>query len=225
MNVKFDSYEFIGDITPGAVSLSGLLYIFPELKGYLQNTSGSLGNLGIFIIFAYVAGQLISAVGNFLESFWWIRRGKPTGWVLNDNQKMLFPQQREELFRRVHHMCPESNFLKGGSKKKWFPITREMYAKLCQAKATERIDIFNRNYGLMRGLAASFLCFCVFYTLGSTNFDYKIFFFILCCAGISLYRMNRFAKLYALELFVQFLALPFETAFDSHKSSSNEDAA
>jgi hypothetical protein len=63
---KFNAYEFIGILAPGGTILFGLALIFPELKAVFFEQGFSLGDLGLFVILAFVAGHLIQAVGNAL---------------------------------------------------------------------------------------------------------------------------------------------------------------
>lgn len=72
------------------------------------------------------------------------------------------------------------------------------YNFLYQKEKTERIDIFNGNYSLFRGLAVSFLIIAVLCFIYLNN-TVTLFAFILFILSTS--RMIRFAKHYAKELF------------------------
>lgn len=225
MNIKFNSYEFIGVITPGAVSLTGIFFIFPATKSYLLESSGNLGSLGIFLIFAYVAGQIVGAIGNLLEFILWKPMGMPTDWVRSDNQKLLANEQRKKLCNRLQEKYPKANKLSEMSDKDWKAFVRELNVEVVRNGNTKRIDTFNRNYGLMRGISASFLSFAVLYALGAyNNYDLKIVFFIVCCFGSSLFRMHRFAKRYARELLIEYISLPIAPPMEIPQREYIQDA-
>lgn len=208
MDIKFNSYEFLGVIAPGAVSLSGAFFIFPAAKNYLITSSGNLGSLGIFLVFAYIAGQLVGAIGNILESIWWLPKGMPTEWVRSEQQELLAGEQRNKLRNRLHEKYPRAQQLSKISDKDWKAFVRELNIEVIRDGNTKRIDTFNRNYGLMRGISASFLSFAALYALGTQSYDINVIIFISCCLGTSLYRMHRFAKRYARELLLEYIALP-----------------
>ena len=68
----------------------------------------------------------------------------------------------------------------------------------------KRIDTFNANYGLCRGLAASLLVL-LFVNLicNFKGWQIHVILSALCCLAI--YRFYRFGIIYARELFVEFL--------------------
>jgi len=79
VSTKFDAYEIIGVITPGSILLFGLALVFPDLKALFFAEGFSLGDLGLFLVLSFVAGHLIQAVGNLIESIvWWPLGGMPT---------------------------------------------------------------------------------------------------------------------------------------------------
>ncbi|MBL8809844.1 MAG: hypothetical protein JNM43_06665, partial [Planctomycetaceae bacterium] len=91
--------------------------------------------------------------------------------------------------------------------KAWYGITRQIYAAVSAAGRAGRVDTFNGNYGLNRGLAASLLTIAILVLFtGRSNWPYSVG--LLLGAIAALYRMHRFARHYARELFVQFLQLP-----------------
>ncbi len=45
----------------------GLSYFFPEIGILLHGKEISFGDLGLFVILAYVAGHLAQGVGDFIE--------------------------------------------------------------------------------------------------------------------------------------------------------------
>src|SRR5262249_34772860 len=67
-NMKtFDFYEFAALLTPGAVLLYAVSRICPEAAPFIEAKGFTLGDLGLFIMLAYVAGHLVQAFGNLIE--------------------------------------------------------------------------------------------------------------------------------------------------------------
>ena len=60
-----------GIIIPGAVLIMALVWLFPESRALFSKEGVTLGELGLFVIIAYAAGQLVQAIGNYLEWIWW----------------------------------------------------------------------------------------------------------------------------------------------------------
>jgi hypothetical protein len=68
----------------------------------------------------------------------------------------------------------------------------------------KRIDTFNANYGLCRGLAASLLVL-LFVNLICNLKEWQIHVILLVLCALATYRFYRFGIIYSRELFVQFL--------------------
>ncbi len=96
--------------------------------------------------------------------------------------------------------------LSGIGKRDWFPITRQIYAKVNAAGQSDRADTFNRNYGLMRGVTASFFTLAVVVVAADYQ-DWKAALIVAVLGVVALARMHRFGKHYAREVFVQYLEL------------------
>lgn len=83
MTRDFGFYEYAGIIIPGAVVILGVLWLWPEAGGLAERQGVSLGELGILVILAYAAGQLIQGVGNGLEwEMWKAAGGMPSQQLL-----------------------------------------------------------------------------------------------------------------------------------------------
>ena len=201
---NFDAYEIIGIIAPGAVLLYALLLVFPELKGLYTGQGFSVGDLGVFVILAFVAGHLVQAVGEFVERpFWRLFGGMPTDWVNNERRALLDPSQRTrvlEILGRKHKPAA------GGRYENWPSIVREVYADAQRAASTARIDAFNRTYGLLRGVSIALVVvtLCV---IAQNPGQWKYAALTLLLAALAGYRMFGFGVTYGREVFVQFLAL------------------
>lgn len=213
---KFDFYEFTGILAPGIVLVYGIARLSPEV-GLLAQLSGiSFGEISLVLILAYVAGHLVQSLGNLVEWLWWkCRGGWPSDWVRTDKRKILASAQLKVLPQRIRDAlrieCPDT--LADLSSKDWKVISRQIYASVRHAGRAERIDIFNGNYGMFRGIAASLI---VVLALALKDFriqSWGLYAALLAATVLALVRMNRFGVHYSRELFVQFIGMrPEETA-------------
>lgn len=206
---QFDFYEFAGIVMPGAILLVGLTQVSPKIAAVIPSKDMSLGNLGVFLILAYAAGHLLQAAGNLVENLWWYLPGMPTDWVRTDTGHLLSPGQRSTLQEQLPAKLGLSSSFSFDNvdPKAWFGITRQVYAAVAAAGRSGRVDTFNGNYGLNRGLGASLLIVAIILlTDDRSNWPYAIG--LAAAALAALYRMHRFGRHYARELFVQFLQLP-----------------
>ena len=203
MSSKFDAYEMIGVITPGSIVLFGLALLFPDLKALFFAQGFSLGDLGLFLVLSFVAGHLIQAVGNLLETAVWTAfGGMPTDWLIEKPEKLIHQTQIDRLRQAV-----QSEFgcdLQQAEAAEWAPIVTEMYAAVQAQGDTGRIDSFNRTYGLMRGVTAALGLLAVI-ALIVTWPAWKPAALVAVGALIAGYRMIRFGKRYGRELVVAYL--------------------
>ncbi len=201
-------YEFTGIVLPGTIILLGLSLLFPSTKTILLNDSLSVGDFGLVLILAYAAGQIIQAVGNLLENVWWkFQGGMPTDWVRQQKGHILSDAQIDKLQKCIHAKLEHPKIdLDKITASDWFNITRQINSHLLSNNKTERIDIFNGNYGLNRGIAAALLTLAVLVPFSESH-DVSLVMILLAVSFIAIYRMNRFAKHYARELFLQFISL------------------
>jgi hypothetical protein len=203
---KLTFYEQVGIVIPGSVLLFGLLFFFPSLKELLAKDGVTVGQLGIFVLLSYAAGHLIAALGNFAESlFWRPFGGMPSDWVVQERPTLLSDEQRELLPKkkqaRLGIIIPAVVEM---DSKKWFPISRQIYSDVERNGKRDRIETFNGNYGLNRGLAAGcFALACVAFVSG--NWAVGLGLLVFC--GVYTYRAYRFGVHYGRELYVQFLSM------------------
>ena len=91
---------------------------------------------------------------------------------------------------------------------------------------TERIDLFNAQYGMNRGIAASFLALIALLLFTSGFKLWRLEAVLAVCAGLAVYRMERFWRYYGRELYTQFLAAseeaPKGTGPDAEKKKEGE---
>jgi hypothetical protein len=204
--MKMSFYEQIGIVIPGSVLMFGLVLYYPELKLLTTKDSMSVGELGLFVLISYAAGHLIAAVANALEGiFWNILGGMPSDWVTRDPPALLSSQQIENLRVKVSSRLNVTiDKMAGLDRKVWFPISRQAYADVAKNGKPDRIDTFNGNYGLNRGLSSACLALAV---VALAHTDWLIGAGLISAAGIYSYRAYRFGVHYARELFLQFLIL------------------
>jgi hypothetical protein len=206
---SFDFYEFTGVIAPGTIVLLCFALLYPEIR-LLFDKDLTVGGLGIFLIVAYVAGHLTQAIGNSIEALWWKAwSGMPTDWARSGKGNLISDQQIEAMQEQLASKLKLQTVtaIPELSQQAWFAVTRQMHAAVAAESRAGRIDIFNGNYGLNRGIASALLIASLFtITRGAVHWSAALA--ALVGAGVALYRMHRFAKHYARELFVQFLQLP-----------------
>jgi hypothetical protein len=86
----------------------------------------------------------------------------------------------------------------------WFPMTRQMYADVAKNGKPERIDTFNGNYGLNRGLTVATFALAV---IAAFHAQWWVFAGLVAASAVYAYRAYRFGVHYARELYVQFVVL------------------
>jgi hypothetical protein len=203
MNRSFDFYEYAGFIIPGTVVLMGVAWLFPESRALFSKDGVTLGELGLFVIIGYAAGQLVQAIGNYLEWLWWKPwGGMPTGRVFSG--KFLTAEQHQRLLIALGTRLGGADPSKL-TEPQHRAIVREVYAEVLAAGKAARIYIFSGSYGLMRGLAAAFV---LIFNLGIVAAkDVAVLGTLVLLFLLALHRMHRYSQHYATELFIQFLAL------------------
>ncbi|MBP1064658.1 hypothetical protein ABIF65_002609 [Bradyrhizobium japonicum] len=203
---KLSFYEQVGIIIPGSAMLFGLFFFIPDLRGALTKDGVSVGQLGIFVLLSYAAGHLVAAVGNAVEWLMWKAfGGMPSDWIVREDQTLLAPEQLNQLREKLQVLmgiCVEK--VTGMDVKTWKPISRQIYAKVMKDGQTSRIDTFNGNYGLNRGLASAMLVLTVF---ALTQSLWWAAFGLIVVGSVFLYRAHRFGVYYGRELYLQFLIM------------------
>ena len=209
---QLDFYEFAGLVVPGTATLVALMIFFPNLWPMSAGVAPTLGQISVGAVLAYGAGHVVQALGNILESMWWrFQGGMPSDWVGKGACDFLHEKQLAALPAKISEQLGLIGVTLNGDSR-WHGVTRQIYAAVSAAGRADRIDTFNGNYGLCRGLAASLLVVSLLTVLlfgfqQRTAILVTVSAFILCG-----WRAHRFGKHYARELFVQFLQLPTREA-------------
>jgi len=220
---QFDFYEFTGILLPGAIVMAAMVLLFPGWGLPTLVEDISVGGLGIFIVLAYAVGHLVQAIGNLIEAVWWkYWDGMPTNWLRTKPARLLAEQQISLLQERLRKQPGLASFeITSSSLSDWHAITRQIYAAVAGAGRASRVDMFNGNYGLNRGLAAGLLAVLALLPT-QTTMDWRLVVCVLVGAALALYRMHRFARHYARELFIQFLELPARESNKEKKSEAHD---
>lgn len=206
---NFDFYEFAGIVMPGAILIFGLAQSEALISQTIPLSNMSLGSLGVFMILSYAACHLVQSVGGFLEKFWWWWYGMPTDWLRANRCKLISEQQRTAIQTQTPLKLGLSVKLDLDkvSKRDWFGYTRQIYATVHSCNKSARVDTFNGNYGLNRGMCVSLLLVAAVVLIKSQS-NWVAASLLVVGALLGALRMHRFGKHYARELFVQFLQLP-----------------
>lgn len=203
---SFDAYEMIGIVTPGTVAALLLTLEWPELRALVGADGLTVGDLGLFVLVAFVLGHLVQGLGNLLEMLFWAPKGMPTAWVREQRQSLVTVSQREALQRQVTAMEGEGVDLSKLNRKVWRVIAMRMYARVQNAGRSARVDACNRNYGLFRGLGAAFVGAALWYAFKDIHNAAPIA-LSGALAAAALFRMYRVSVHYARNLVLEFIDL------------------
>jgi hypothetical protein len=216
---NFDFYEFAGMLGPGAIVLSCFAVLYPGLSELLLSKNLGAGNLGVFLILAYMTGSLVQAGGNLLEWLWWgLWKGMPTDWVRTRRGKLLSEAQTKTLEDRI----PSRLNIDGAiritelNRTEWYNFTRQIHAEVAGQGISQRLEVLTASYGLNRGLVSALVIACVMVCVKHAALSRWSLLF-LALSGVALYRMHRFGIHYARELFLQFLQLPVKENAENDK--------
>lgn len=199
-------YEFAGLLAPGSLVLVGLLMVYPGLKEILMSEHLSFGGFGIFLIFAFILGHVMQAIGNLLELGWWrLQGGMPTNWVLIENSEKILSNEQKVLLEKALRKKLKINVrnIESVTFGTWGKITRQIFIHINKDKEPKRVIVFNGSYGLSRGLVVGFAFITIYAAVYGAGISTVLL--TASCALLALYRMNRFAIHYAQELFSTFL--------------------
>ena len=199
--MKFDPYEYTGVIVPGSVLVLTLALIFPDLVPSITS-SLSLGDLGLVLILAFIAGHFVQAGGNLWETVVWkCLGGWPTESVMTPTSKLLNGQQKDRLREKLTTDFGDDTASAFGEGRGQM---RELFVHVRQQGSIERIEKFNRNYGLMRGTAVAFLVASGL-VVGFQPDKIEIAALLVVTSMVFTVRMVRFGKHYAREVFAEYL--------------------
>ena len=209
MSRNFSFYEHSGILVPGAALVFGLLFFFPEFRALFFSDGVSVGGLGLFVLISYAAGHLAAALGNLIEvCIWGVAGGRPLTWIVKPGNSLLAAEQLASLEALIkQRLRLDIAEIQGMTSRQLLPIARQIYADVMAHGKSAKLDSFNGNYSLNRGLAAALLAL-VLLSLAFSEVDWRVVLGLLPVAVVYTYRMYRFSVSYAAELYSQFLLLP-----------------
>ncbi len=200
----FDTYEYVGIITPGVVLLTVLLFLFPDAKVQLAGREGiQLGALGIFLILSFVLGHIVQSLGNIVS---WLDKALSDG---NASDRLLDPacaivnaKQRAAL--KLSLLDRLGVVFENQTPGEWRTTRTEMYGIVAAAEKSTRIDAFNRSYSLNKGLSCVFFISAVLIIVVAEQPG--IWGVILAGTSVlSFNRMRWFSECYTRELVLEFI--------------------
>ena len=189
-----------------------LVILFPDLRPSLSTEGVTVGELGIFLLVAYALGHGVAAGGNLLEGlWWWFFGGMPSNWVVTKRRHSLLTDQqldrlRDQLRTALNLEVADVRTL---AVKDWKPIFHQIY-RFVLANSAGRVETFNGNYGLNRGIATALLLLAVATLFSTVPIGFAAGFFV--ASWIYVYRMYRFGVHFAREVLMCFLNFRGERA-------------
>lgn len=202
----FDAYEVVGLIVPGTVLALLLTMEWPALRTILGDKGFGVGDLGLFILLAFVLGQLIQAVGNLIERVAWLAGGLPSAWVRSPRQTLVTSAQRGALETAVSVMEGQACEMARVQRSDWAAIVTRMYGRVRAAGLAGRVDGHNRTYGMCRGLASALFVALIWCVVAHPDAQATIAVLALSLAA-ALMRMRRAGVHYARALILEFIDL------------------
>lgn len=221
----FNLYDILGVLAPGGVVVVGLTVLFPQCSTVLASRDISLGGFGVIVLSSYIVGNLIASVGNLLELVLFkIAGGSATAKIRTGVSGCLSKSERQELEEKLKalRMLNAEEKIETTTAECWNGITRQMHSFLDGRSRTGRVEMFNAQYGMNRGIAAGLLVLLllVLFSLGWVD-GWRIALILAVCAALSIFRMLRFSRYYAGELVRQFLHAPDQQS-KTEKSQAEE---
>lgn len=208
----FSLYDILGVLAPGTVVALGVVTLFPETAPILTNKDFTAGEFGVILLASYVAGNLVAGVGNFLEAGY--RKccgGSHTAVALGPKaSRVIRPREHEAVETKLKAL----GFLRGEERLAALPVSERqalggrIYTYVEARSRTRRIDLFNAQYGMNRGIAAAFVMLVGMVLIQSAWSHWQAIVVLIGCALVAGFRMDRFSRYYSRELVRQFLEAP-----------------
>lgn len=202
----FGVYDFMGNIVPGTVTLVllGLLFDLSPFQSILA--PDNFGSLGVHVILAYFIGHLVQFGGNLFEqAYWRLWSGMPTDWPFSgeEDRRDYFKGARQSIliYTDRNDEAPDVST--------WRSLISQARSSVYNLKYAGRLQTFNANYGMFRGVISALLAIVVLgivaalgWIAHSNSIPWALFFSVLgVVILISVFRFHRFGRRYAEELF------------------------
>jgi hypothetical protein len=242
MSFSLDVYDYPGYIVPGMFLLLGLAVFFPWIKHQFGEQKVELSGIGSFLIIAFILGHMLHGLGHEM-----IERPMRAAGLIHHTDKVVdgtpdFPSKagKQDLVDQIKRKFPQipiDGMLTATWKDNeapWYDLVKRINVEVINAKKNDRVEVFNRIYGLHLGLATGCLVLIGAYfwavrRICRTHSEWPpldtfsavvvkdgqlsrvpvcmIAAGILLLLAIALYRMNEFSNFYARELFATFTSL------------------
>ena len=199
-------YDFVGVIIPGSVLLIGLGLLFDLGKLAEIAIPRDAGLVTAHLVLAYVAGQLLQALSDWLELLYWrCWKGRPTDWPLNRERHPFGINAVSEVTRLYHKGEPKpeaaSASLSAPDLAEWHRCVSYAVNASAAEKLHDRMQIFNSLCSMFRGMLTSFLLLLVLVLAFIRPVQPAVPVVLLAAGLLSVYSMHKFSRLYAAELF------------------------
>lgn len=199
MKKDFSFYEFVGILVPGVTLLFFSEVVIEMFYGQTIIDFSKIGESIVFIVISYGIGHILQAVGNVFEiGMWKLFGGMPTHWLTKKGRlgiTLFDDEQAKKITDKLYqHFGEKAGKDYGRDVYNWLSIKEKITEK--------RIDVFNANYSQFRGLTVTFYLLAI---LVGVFLGWKLMLVPLTLGVLSNFRMFRFAKLYATEVFRTYL--------------------
>ena len=192
-----DFYEFVALVIPGSVFLVGFGYLFDTRQFHDLLAPQTFGNLSIHLLLAYVIGHLLQAIGNWIEAVYWRPwRGMPTDWPISRNGTSQSTRARSSLVK----FCGYDKLDDAVDLDTWRGLVAQARSTIYAAGRSGRLQFFNGNYGMFRGLLAAEGTLAVLALWAPVDRS-RFYPLALLVIGLTGYRMHRFSVHYAREFY------------------------
>ena len=142
--------------------------------------------------------------------------GMPSSWPARVKTLLLSDDQLNRLDERLQaDFSIDRTELADGR-----AMIREIMVRIKRQGDVERIERFNRNYGLMRGVAAGLLVAGLLVLVLESE-SWPIAVMLGVAAGVATYRMVRFGIHYGREMYVEYLSLPVPDTQQTDQSKAS----
>jgi hypothetical protein len=210
MSATFNAFDYLAYIIPGSVFVYALMWLSPTLKAPLVEDKIDLGSFGVFVIIAFVAGQLLHAAARYVPEWpmaaaGWVYR---TSELVCSHEKMFGTEIRAGVAKKLSVETAEMNAIcDAGDLQPRRNLLRQIFARESKAPGHDRVELFERLYYLNLDLAAAFILL-IPVTLILRPQRKLISVFFLAGVILTLERASHLDRIYARELIQSFLSAP-----------------
>jgi hypothetical protein len=205
---NFDFYEFVALIVPGLCFCSFVVFIYhPELM-----TSGSVQLAGLMLPLGYAIGHLLHWVGNVIERVSSLFSRQSSGACavtlgcrdFPNNLKQKFSENLARYLDITDPNIPEKDRDK---------VFAQVIMFVGLHSPGGRVNVFNANYSLFRGLLSACCACAALVVVGQNNLatNLTFWFWLIILALISFNRMRRFSGYYAREVLFVFCNMKIDS--------------